>query len=97
MNPDDNLAFEWDARKARHNREKHWVEFHEATTLFADQFTRYFADPDHSAEEDRFLAFGYSQQNRLLVVAYTERGDVIRIISARRATPQERRFYEDTR
>ena len=95
MKSDSGLTFEWDDRKARINREKHKVEFAEAITVFAGQFTRYFADPDHSADENRFLALGYSHPNRLLVVSYTERGEVIRIISARRATAHERHFYED--
>ena len=88
------LYFEWDARKERSNVEKHGVDFAEASTVFGDPMECTVPDPDHSVEEHRFLSMGSSRQNRLLVVAYVERGRRIRIFSARTATPSERKQYE---
>ncbi|MBI2932141.1 MAG: BrnT family toxin [Planctomycetes bacterium] len=87
--------FEWDPRKDRANRRKHGVSFSEARTVFFDEGALMTADPDHSDEEDRFLIIGFSIQARVLLVCFCERrdGDVIRIISARRATKRERRLY----
>jgi uncharacterized DUF497 family protein len=89
------LRFSWDARKAASNRRKHGVSFEEATTAFGDPLSLTVADPDHAAVEDRFLLLGQSDRQRLLVVAHAERGDEIRIISARPATRRERRNYEE--
>jgi uncharacterized protein len=89
------LRFEWDPEKASVNRRLHHVTFEEAQTVFDDPFARIRDDPDHSLTESRALLLGYSHQNHLLVVAYTERGDVIRLISARQATRTERRTYAE--
>ena len=89
------LRFEWDNRKAGSNLRAHGVSFREATTVFADPLSITISDPDHSASERRFLDIGLSHLGRLLVVSYTERRDRIRIISARLATRNERRQYEE--
>ncbi len=85
------LRFEWDQA----NRRKHRVSFQEAESAFADERARLLDDPDHSEDEDRFILLGLSSQFRVLVVVHTYRGDedVIRIISARRATKAERAYY----
>ena len=89
------MRFAWDEAKAEENRQKHGVAFEEASTVFADENARLKHDPDHSQEEDRFLILGFSAKLRLLIVchAYRENDEVIRIISARKATPNERRQY----
>ena len=89
------LRFEWDKRKAESNAKKHGVSFQEASSIFADTLSITIPDPDHSASEPHFLDLGLSHRNRLLVVSYTERGEVIRIISARRASQSERKNYEN--
>ena len=89
------LLFEWDPRKADANLRKHRVSFEEACTAFGDPLSLTVPDPDHSSGEIRFLLLGISSRDRLLVVAHTERGERIRIISARRATRPERRAYEE--
>lgn len=89
------MQYEWDPNKARVNFRKHGVSFEEAITIFLDDFSLTGADPDHSLDEDRFVTFGISTVGRLLVVAYTERGEKIRIISARTATRPERKLYEE--
>jgi hypothetical protein len=89
------LRFLWDPRKAASNERKHGVGFQEATTVFDAALSVTIADPDHSVEEERFLLVGLSTRRRSLVVAHAERGEVIRIISARRANRQERRTYEE--
>jgi uncharacterized protein len=89
------LRFEWDQRKADSNLKKHGVSFQEAASVFADTLSITISDPDHSASEARFLDLGLSHRNRLLVVSYTERGEVIRIICARRASRPERKNYEN--
>ena len=86
--------FEADPDKARTNWLKHRVSFEEAATAFFDPLEVTIHDPAHSADEDRFITIGRSNFDRLLVVSYTERGSTIRIISARAATPRERRSYE---
>ena len=88
--------FEWDADKARSNERKHGVSFDEAATVFADRFSLNMPDPSHSDEEQRFLVLGRSIRARLLVVAYAERGPRTRLITARKASPTERRRYEET-
>jgi len=80
------LTFEWDPKKAGSNIEKYGVSFGEASTVFRD--------PLHSTGEVRMVQIGISHKNRLLVVVHTERGDNIRIISARKATKKERNNYE---
>ena len=89
------IDFEWDPNKAARNLQKHGVSFGEAATVFRDDLSISVPDPDHSTEEDRLITVGASSQNRLLMVAHTDRGDAIRIISARELTPKERRQYEE--
>lgn len=89
------VTFGWNDAKERANRRKHGVSFGEAATALCDVLALTGHDPDHSAEEDRFISFGISTSNRLLVVAHTERHGVTRIISARCATKQERKLYEE--
>jgi len=87
------LKFAWDEAKARANLSKHGVTFEEAASVFGDPLAMTFPDPDHSIGEKRWLTFGVSYAGRLLVVAHTERGRAIRIISARKATRRERSIY----
>ena len=89
-----NISFEWDAEKARENERKHGVSFDEAATAFGDPLSVTISDPDHSADEVRFILMGTTYLGRILVVVHTDRGDNIRVISARRATKTERRAYE---
>lgn len=89
------MQFEWDPGKARTNLRKHDVSFDEAATVFLDELSLTGHDPDHSMDEDRFVTFGVSTSGRLLTVMHTERGDRIRIISARVATRMERMLYEE--
>jgi uncharacterized DUF497 family protein len=91
------MRFEWDPRKAESNFRKHGVSFREAATVFGDPLSWTFPDPDHSDEEDRCLTLGTSQLGKLLVISHTERDDSIRIISARKTTRKERRFYAEER
>jgi uncharacterized protein len=92
-----NLRFEWDARKARANLIKHGVSFEEAITVFADPLACIFDDQDHSALEFREIVVGFSLEQRLLIVCFTERGDAVRIISARKVTKLERQDHEEHR
>ncbi len=91
------LRFEWDSGKARSNERKHGVSFKEASTAFADGEGLLMEDPDHSEDEDRFVLLGLSAALRLLVVVHClrEAGDVIRIISARKADRAEAGQYEE--
>ena len=86
-------TFEWDTRKAQSNARKHGVTFDEAKTCFHDPWQVAFYDPDHSEEEDRELLIGHSNQGRLLLVSYTLRDDLVRIISARKAATLEENQY----
>ncbi len=89
------LKFEWDEVKAALNLAKHGVSFEEAASIFGDPFALTFFDPDHSVGEKRMLTFGVARENQLLLaVVHTERGRIVRIISARRATRYERGIYE---
>lgn len=88
------MHFEWDPKKAAANARKHGVSFEEAATVFGDPLAVTFADPDHSIGEHRFLTFGLSNQDRLLVVSHSERAGSLRIIGARRAVRAERKVYE---
>ena len=88
------LDFEWNPAKAEANRRKHGISFEEASTVFGDPLSAAIPDPEHSGSEVRFLLLGRSDAGRLLVVAHTERGNRIRIISARSPTRRERRDYE---
>ena len=89
------LLFEWDHQKAERNATKHRVTFQEAATVFADSLSVTFPDPDHSLDEERFITVGTSETGKVLIVAHTDRGDRIRIISARRTTRREKEFYEE--
>ena len=89
------LLFEWDPKKARSNLAKHGVSFDEASTAFQDTLSITINDPLHSENEKRFVLIGCSSRNRLLVIVHAERGNRIRIISARRATRRERLRYEE--
>jgi uncharacterized DUF497 family protein len=89
------LGFEWDDDKARSNLAKHGVSFEDAATVFADPLSLTIPDPAHSQAEDRFVIIGSSYQGKLLVVVHTERGDNVRVISARRASKRERKAYEE--
>ena len=89
------MEFDWDDEKAAINLADHKVSFDEAKTVFDDPLYVDFYDPDHSYDEHRYLIIGESQQGRLLIVSYTERGDLTRLISARETTPAERRDYEN--
>jgi uncharacterized DUF497 family protein len=88
--------FEWDPRKDAENRRKHGVSFEEASTVFADEYALFLDDPDHSAAEHRFILLGLSAAFRVVLVVHTYRepDDIIRIISARKATKGERQQYE---
>ena len=88
------LQFDWDEDKARSNAQKHGVLFTEASSVFSDPLAAIFLDEAHSSEERREIMVGHSVQGRLLVISFTERDDLIRIISAREATRRERRDYE---
>jgi uncharacterized DUF497 family protein len=88
------VNFEWDDEKARTNELKHGVTFEEASTAFGDPLSSTIHDPDHSEDESRFVLVGMSYAGRLVVVVHTDRGDVVRVISARLAEPRERRAYE---
>ena len=87
-------TFEWDPLKARINLNKHGVSFDEAVTAFKDPLSDTTLDSDHSSREVRFVMLGLSAKRRLMVVSYTQRGEVIRLISARIATRSEREIYE---
>lgn len=89
------LHFEWDHRKAAANEKRHGVSFEEARSVFSDERAKLIDDPDHSEEEDRFVLLGLSSLLRVLVVChcYREGGNVIRIISARKATARESKAY----
>ena len=87
--------FEWDEAKARRNLSRHGVSFVEATTLFDDPLFVLYKDEEHSSQESRYVIIGESNENRLLVVAYTQR-ERTRIIGARKVTPRERRKYEES-
>jgi len=89
------VNFEWDPAKARKNRRKHRVSFEEAATVYGDELALTYPDPDHSISEQRFITVGMSNAKRVLMVAHTERGESIRIISARKAMQHERKHYEE--
>lgn len=89
------MKFEWDSHKASLNFKKHDVSFEEATTALRDPLSATAHDPDHSISEHRCVTFGLSSKGRIIVVSHTERSETIRIISARVATKQERKIYEE--
>lgn len=88
------LTFEWDDVKAKANFKKHKISFEEGKTIFNDPFLFTFPDTEHSLNEERYINIGLSANGRVLVLTHTERHDKIRIISCRKATVRERRFYE---
>ena len=89
------IKFEWDAAKAASNKKKHGVSFEEAQSVFYDEFAVQFIDESNSVSEDRFLMLGFSDEAHLLIVCHCERdqGNIVRIISARKATKNERKYY----
>lgn len=89
------MIFKWDPTKAALNARKHGVDFREAASVLDDSLSTTFPDVDHFGEEKRFVTVGVSTKQRVLVVSHTEKGQALRIISARRATRRERRFYEE--
>lgn len=89
------IKFEWDSAKAAINKKKHGISFHEAKSVFYDELAIQFYDGDNATSEDRFLLLGLSSESRLLMICHCERyeGYIIRMISARKATKNERKFY----
>ena len=87
------MVFKWDPRKAARNLKKHGIDFHEAATVLDDTLSTTFPDLDHSSIERRLITVGMSGGGRLLVVVHTEGADTVRMISGRRATRREQRFY----
>lgn len=88
------MQFEWDREKAKKNLKNHRIDFEEAVTVFLDPLSITKPDSEHSSYEQGFFDIGRSDNGHVLVVVYTERGSKIRIISCRKATPSERKFYE---
>jgi uncharacterized DUF497 family protein len=93
------MQFEWDPKKNEANIKKHGISFEEAQTVFYDEYAILFDDPDHSEEEDRFLILGFTQHENLCIVSHCYRGEdeIIRIISARKATKTETGYYSSNR
>jgi uncharacterized DUF497 family protein len=89
------VNFEWDPVKARQNRRKHRISFQEAATVFGDPLAVTYPDPDHSLSEQRFITVGMSSAARVLIIAHADRNENIRIISARKTTQHERKYYEE--
>ncbi len=89
------MQFEWDPKKAKENLQKHGISFDEAVTAFYDPLSATFDDPDHSLDEQRYITIGFSSKGHLLLDAHAERGENIRIISARLATAHERKKHEE--
>jgi uncharacterized DUF497 family protein len=90
------VRFGWDDQKAKSNRKEHDVSFEEASTVFDDPLFITFLDVEHSTDEERYITLGLSAERRLLLIAHTDREGVIRIISARKATKNEQRVYEES-
>lgn len=91
------MDFEWNPQKAELNIQKHGVCLEEASSVFGDYFSWTYPDVAHSIDESRYITVGLSDKNRLLIVVHTQRGETIRIISARPATKRERNYYESQR
>ena len=89
------ILFEWNPKKARNNVKKHGISFDEASSVFKDTLSLTIGDPLHSQDEERLVIIGVSRKNRFLTVVHTDRGEKVRIISARKSTKSERRFYEN--
>ena len=90
------MRFAWDEKKAASNLVKHGISFGDAATVFDDPLSDTFPDPDHSLEEHRFIIIGCSESGKILVVAHTDDGELVRMISAREATHGERKSYEES-
>jgi uncharacterized DUF497 family protein len=90
------MRFAWDGKKAASNLVKHGVSFEEGVTVFDDRLSDTFPDPDHSLEEHRFIIMGSGESGKILVVAHTDDGELVRIINAREATRGERKSYEES-
>ena len=92
----NSLRIEWDSRKASSNLKKHGISFEEAKSVFYDEHAKLIDDPDHSIDEERFILLGHSFSLRLIMVChcYRDADNVIRIISARKATAQETKYYK---
>ena len=88
------IEFEWDEKKAQFNFKKHKISFEESVTVFHDPLLATMFDPDHSDDEQRYIAIGQSAKGRILIISYTERQSRTRIISCRKATSQEQETYE---
>ena len=88
------MNFEWESEKAAENLERHGIAFEEAATAFGDPLSITIGDPDHSEAEDRFILLGMTFRGRLVVVVHTDRGENVRLISARLANRRERQSYE---
>ena len=90
------LRFEWEPKKSSANLKKHGISFEEAKSVFYDESARLISDPDHSDDEDRFILLGVSYSLRVILVChcYRSKGNIIRIISARKATSQESKVYK---
>ena len=89
------ILFEWNPKKAKSNVKKHGITFDEAISVFKDTLSLTIGDPLHSQDEERMVIIGVSRKNRFLTVVHTDRGKKVRIISARKSTKGERRFYEN--
>lgn len=91
----ENIRFEWDENKNQLNKVKHGIDFNEAATVFFDENAIMFDDPEHSMEEERFLILGITKHENLCIVSHCYRGkdNIIRIISARKATKNETKTY----
>jgi len=89
------IEYEWDPEKAEANKRKHGVGFHEAATVFGGPLAITFADPDHSIDKYRYLAFARSRFDQLLIVSHADSGEKVRMVSARPMTRRERRIYEE--
>jgi hypothetical protein len=90
------MRFAWNEKKAASNLLKHGISFEEAATVFGDLLSDTFPDQNHSLEEQRFIIIGASESGKILVVAHTDDGELVRIISAREATFGERKSYEES-
>jgi hypothetical protein len=89
------VKFQWNPKKGADNLTKHGVSFDEATTVFGDPLAATIPDPEHSSQEARFVTMGLTASQRLVVVVHTDRGEEVRIISARRATAGEKKKYAE--
>ena len=91
------MRFEWDENKNQINQQKHGISFEEAQTVFFDDYAILFDDPDHSIGEERFLIIGVTENEKVCIVShcYKDKGNVIRIISARPATKKEKKTYTE--